>query len=118
MIDYASLGKSSVQALTAYSGKGRFYPSLCSSGVEHAYKAARPLAFLIGGRVNGEILRSCIRYNVKMNSWEQMPSMVDARMKCSSCLLNDETLYVFCGSNENGSMKSIEKLRIVGSASF
>ena len=76
-------------------------------------------AYFTGGS-KGKILKSCIRFDLEGEAWDQMPNMKVARRSHSSCFLAG-FLYVFCGEGEskhnldNGAnyLCSIEKLRIL-----
>ena len=95
------------RALPDYPDQARWYPSICRTSQKHA--------FLIGGHAAPEhFLNTCLRFDLIESKWEQMPSMNEARRECSSCALAGH-LYVFCGYNTNGDLRSIEKLRIVES---
>ena len=76
-------------------------------------------AYFTGGW-KGKILKSCMRFDLESEAWDQMPNMKVARRSHSSCFLAG-FLYVFCGEGEskrdsyNGTnyLCSIEKLRIL-----
>lgn len=53
------------------------------------------------------------RYNLRHDSWQKLPKMNIARSAHSMLVLNQETLYIFCGYNTHrGMLNSIEKLSI------
>ena len=98
-----------VRPMPDYPGKKREWPSLCRVSSTHA--------FLIGGNVYGDTLKSCLRFDMATKEWEEMPSMIEEREKCSSCRLG-KNLFVFCGySAKKSYVGSIERLQIVESAS-
>ena len=88
LVTLSATGKFSSQALANYPGQVRQWPSLC--------KVSNNLVFLIGGEEDGIYLKTCLRYDIAANAWEQMPPMQISRTANSSCLLGDK-LYVFCG---------------------
>ena len=61
----------SERVLADYPSPARVNTSMCNSGTNYA--------FLIGGRDGGNYLKSCLRYNMTTNEWDQMPQMKVAR---------------------------------------
>ena len=50
-------------------------------------------------------------YSISEDKWTQGPTMVIPRTNHSCCILSD-MLYAISGSNEEGSLNSIEKLDV------
>ena len=61
-------------------------------------------------------MSSCLRFDLELGTWEQMPSMQTERVDVSSCTLGGY-LYVFpCDFKKRKYLNTIEKLRLFESA--
>ena len=76
------------QALPDYPNAARKWTNLC--------KTSDKQVFLIGGSNE----TSCLRFDMKIKLWENMPNLQQPRYYCSSCVLAGN-LYVFGGHNHD-----------------
>ena len=76
------------------------------------FSAKQKYIFAIAGiRAPGKVER----YNIILDQWQKMPKLNMERQRCSSCLVNDESMiYVISGESTKNNMllDSIERLDI------
>ena len=111
-------GEFSKRALSKYPGQTRWAPIFCKTSEIHAFLIGGKHDVIEGWRRAGCIgLKSCLRFDLAKDTWEEMPSMQEDRREASSCALAGY-LYVFCGHKHGRyNLNSIEKLQLVDSAS-
>ena len=66
--------------------------------------------YVTGGKRKGNCIRTCDRYDLERDRWEEVPPMNYTRVGHASCVVH-RTVYVFCGIHSHDiSTNTIEKL--------
>lgn len=68
--------------------------------------------YAIGGRTNDKTrTKLCERFDSSVKTWEKVSNLNYARSRCAATLYNNNSIYVFYGTNSFGkSVSTIEKL--------
>lgn len=88
-----------------------FFPSMKHSS-RHALAYNEGYIYLIGGfdTINKKTLKSCIRFNIVTEKWQQLQPMLFEIMDDAACAINEYQIVVTGGVDSNGRLTDIVQL--------